>query len=183
MNSIWQETPQGEIAHIIRALHPFWAYLGKVHNVTFVNPRNQQKWTCVDLVEKISSPWCTIWCSGLIWSCAHSHKSWGQGEKVGSTKLFKFGSGQRGFCCILVNQNDLDWHEALQGDHNMHLWLAGFFLDFCENISCRNISNPWNGKKWFWEVLSNILNMTMCWNSYIWEIYAHWFSLIFVKYL
>ena len=23
MNSIWQETPQGEIAHIIRALHPF----------------------------------------------------------------------------------------------------------------------------------------------------------------
>ena len=40
MNSIWQETPQGEIAHIITALHPFLAYLGKVSNATFVNPRN-----------------------------------------------------------------------------------------------------------------------------------------------
>ena len=40
MNSIWQETPQGEIAHIIRALHPFSDHLGKVHNVTFGNPKN-----------------------------------------------------------------------------------------------------------------------------------------------
>ena len=106
----------------------------------------------------------------------------GQGEKVGSTKLFKFDSGQRGFWGILVNQNDLDWHEALQGDHNVHLWLAGFSLDFYENISCINISNPWNGQKWFWRVLPNILNMTMCWSSYIWKIYVHRVSLIFVKY-
>ena len=40
MNSIWQETPRGEIAHIIRAFHQFGAYLGKVANATFVNPRN-----------------------------------------------------------------------------------------------------------------------------------------------
>ena len=40
MNSIWHETPQGEMAHIIRASHQFGAYLGKVANATFVNPRN-----------------------------------------------------------------------------------------------------------------------------------------------
>ena len=40
MNSIWHETPQGEMAHIIRAFHQFGDYLGKVANATFVNPRN-----------------------------------------------------------------------------------------------------------------------------------------------
>ena len=50
MNSIWQETPQGEIAHIIRAFHQFGAYLGKFANATFVNPRNEQKWIFQDLV-------------------------------------------------------------------------------------------------------------------------------------
>ena len=50
------ETPQGVITHIIRAFHQFGAYLGKLANPTFVNPRNQQKWTCVDLVDKITSP-------------------------------------------------------------------------------------------------------------------------------
>ena len=40
MNSIWNETPQGEMTHIIRAFHQFGAYLGKVANATFVNPRN-----------------------------------------------------------------------------------------------------------------------------------------------
>ena len=34
------ETPQGEMTHIIRAFHQFGAYLGKVANATFVNPRN-----------------------------------------------------------------------------------------------------------------------------------------------
>ena len=56
MNSIWQETPQGEMTHIIRAFHQFGAYLGKVANATFVNPRNQQKWTSQDLVMQIYSP-------------------------------------------------------------------------------------------------------------------------------
>ena len=40
INSIWHEDPQGEMAHIIRAFHQFGAYLGKVANATFVNPRN-----------------------------------------------------------------------------------------------------------------------------------------------
>ena len=40
MNSIWHETPKGEMAHIIRAFHQFGGYLGKVANATFVNPGN-----------------------------------------------------------------------------------------------------------------------------------------------
>ena len=56
MISTCHGTPQGEMTHIIRASHQFGAYLGKVANATFVNPRNYQKWTCVDLVEKITSP-------------------------------------------------------------------------------------------------------------------------------
>ena len=45
----------------------------------------------------------------------------GQGEKVGSTKLFKFDSGQRGFWGILVNQNSLVWAETVQYHHIMHM--------------------------------------------------------------
>ena len=56
MNSIWQETPQGEIAHIIRAFHQFGAHLEQVDNATLVNPRNEQKWVSQDLVMKICSP-------------------------------------------------------------------------------------------------------------------------------
>ena len=43
MISNFHETPQGEMTHIIRASHQFGAYLGKVANATFVNPRNEQK--------------------------------------------------------------------------------------------------------------------------------------------
>ena len=50
------ETPQGVITHIIRAFHQFSAHLGKLANATFVNPRNQQKWTSQDLVIQICSP-------------------------------------------------------------------------------------------------------------------------------
>ena len=56
MISNCHETPQGEMTHIIRAFHQFGAYLGKVANATFVNPRNEQKWTCVDPVEHNTSP-------------------------------------------------------------------------------------------------------------------------------
>ena len=56
MNSKCHETPQGEMTHINMAFHQFGAYLGKVANATFVNPRNEQKQTCVDLVEHITSP-------------------------------------------------------------------------------------------------------------------------------
>ena len=40
MNSKCHETPQGEMTHINIAFHQFGAYLGKVANATFVNPRN-----------------------------------------------------------------------------------------------------------------------------------------------
>ena len=43
MISNCHETPQAEMTHIIRASHQFGAYLGKVANATFVNPRNEQK--------------------------------------------------------------------------------------------------------------------------------------------
>ena len=43
MNSKCHETPHDEMTHIIRALHQFGAYFGKVANATFVNPRNWQK--------------------------------------------------------------------------------------------------------------------------------------------
>ena len=43
MDSNCHETPQSEVTHIIRASHQFGAYLGKVANATFVNPRNEQK--------------------------------------------------------------------------------------------------------------------------------------------
>ena len=56
MFSIWHETPEGEMTHIIRAFHQFGAYLGKVTNATFVNPRNEQKWIFQDLVMQIYSP-------------------------------------------------------------------------------------------------------------------------------
>ena len=56
MISICHETPQGEMTHKIRAFHQFGAYLGKVDNATFVNPRNEQKWIFQDLVTQIYSP-------------------------------------------------------------------------------------------------------------------------------
>ena len=214
--------------------HQVWAHLGKVANVTLVNPRNQQKWLYQDLVMQIYSPWCTTWCSVIIWGFEHVHKNSDQKDTLGNVELFKFGSGQKGFwgtlikitfsptCaiwsrCIItpfehVHQvwEHLDmfdsakmfklekgqkwfwegsmglycspWHGTWQDHQKCHMWHVRIFLDFYENISCRNISNPWNEQKWFWEVLSNILIMTMCWNSYIWKIYVHWVSLIFLKY-
>ena len=87
--------------------------------------------------------WATLHCQtcpNILKPCEHAHKSWGQGEKVGSTNLSKFDSGQRGFSGILVNQNDLNWHEALHGDNNMHFWLAGFSLDFyVKSLKCEEM--------------------------------------------
>ena len=170
------------MAHINRVFHQIWVHLGKVANATCVNPRNQQKWVFQDLVIQNISPWCTTWCSFIIWVFENVHKVWDQMEKVGNVELFKLGSGQRGFWGTFVNQNYFYWYETLQDHHIMHMWLARIFLDLLENISYRNISNTWNGQKWFWKVLPNILIMTICWNSYIWTIYVHWVSLIFVKY-
>ena len=67
INSNCHENYQDGMAHRSRVFHQFWAHLGKVANVTLVNPRNQQKWLCQDLVMQIYSPWCTTWCSVIIW--------------------------------------------------------------------------------------------------------------------
>ena len=40
MISNCHDTPQGEMTHINRAFRQVGAYLGKVANATFVNPRN-----------------------------------------------------------------------------------------------------------------------------------------------
>ena len=140
------------MAHIIRSFHPFCAHFGKDANATFVNPRNWQEWTCADLVEQITSPWCTTWCGGLIWSGDHAHKSWGQAEKVGSTKLFKFDSSQRGFWGDLVLLSCSPRHEAWQDHPICHKWHARIFMESLENISCVNISKAWNIHKGFWRV-------------------------------
>ena len=138
MNSIWHDTPQGEMAHIIRSFNQFWAHLGKVANAAFVNPRNQQKWLYQDLVMQIYSPWCTTWCSVNIWGFEHVHTHSDQKDTPGNVKLFKLGSGQRGFWGTFVNQKYFYWYETLHDHHIMHMWLGRIFLDFYENISCRN---------------------------------------------
>ena len=162
--------------------HQVWAYVKKVANVTLANPRNQQKWVFLYLTMQIYSPWCPTWCCVIIWGLEHVHKIWDQKETVGNVELLKFGSGQRGFWNSLVRQNNWDWDETLQDHQIWQLWLAGIFLEFIENISYRNISKAWFKQKGFWGVLPMILNMTMCWNSYIWKMCVHWVSLNFLKY-
>ena len=217
--------------------HQDWVHLGKVANATFVNPRNQHKWVFQDLDMQNYSPWCTTWCSAIIWDLEHAHKGWEQNKKVDNVKLFKFDSGQRGFWGTLIKisfsptcaiwsryiiiplehvhqvwehldmfgnvkllklQNGQKWfwgdfmglyyspwHDTCQDHQTCHMWHARIFLEFLENISFVNISKAWNIQKGFLRDLTNILNMTMCWNSYIWTIYVHWvslgFSQIFLK--
>ena len=124
----------------------------------------------------------TTWCGVIIWGLTHAHKVWGQGKKLHNVKLFKFGSGQRGFWNILVDQINWDWDETLHDHRIWHVCFAGIFLEFIENISYRNISKDCFGQKGFWGVLHMILNMTMYWNSYIWKIYVYGVSLNFLKY-
>ena len=102
VNSSCHEAWQGQMAWENKRFHQDWVHLGKVASATFVNPRNQQKWTSQDLVMQIYSPWCTNWCSVIIWGFEHVHKSWDQNVKVANVKLFKFGSGQEGFWGTLI---------------------------------------------------------------------------------
>ena len=127
------------------------------------------------------SPTCAIWSRWIIRPFEHVHKVWEHLDMFGNVKLLKLQNGQKWFWGDLMMLYCSPRHETWQ-DHKIgHLWHARIFLEFLENISFVNISNPWNWQKWFWEVLSNILNMTMCWNSYIWEIYVHWVSLGFCQ--
>ena len=67
MNSSCHKSWQGQMAWENKWFHQDWVHFGKVANATFVNPRNQQKWTFQDLAMQIYSPWCTTWCSVIIW--------------------------------------------------------------------------------------------------------------------
>ena len=136
------------MSRIIRAFHQFWAHLGKVANATFVNPRNQQKWTFQDLLMQINSPWCITWCNVIIWGFEHVHKNSDQKDTLGNVELFKLGSGQRGFWGTFVNQNYFDWYETLQDHHIMNLWLARIFLDLFE--MSWNVSGGFCPIFWSW---------------------------------
>ena len=102
MNSSYNEAWQGQMIWENKRFHQYWVHLGKVANASFVNPRNQQKWTSQDLVMQTYSPWCTTWCSVIIWGSEHVHKTWDQKEKVANVELSKFGSGQEGFWGTLI---------------------------------------------------------------------------------
>ena len=138
------------MSHIIRAFHQFWAHLGKVANATFVNPRNQQKWTFQDLVMQICSPWCTTWCSVIIWGYEHVHKSWDQKDKVANVELFKFGSGQEGFWGTLIkltcSPTCATWSRWIirPFEHVHKVWEH---LDMFGNVKLLKLQN---GQKWFW---------------------------------
>ncbi len=183
---------------------------------------------------QIYSPWCTTWCSVIIWGFEHVHKNSDQKDTLGNVELFKFGSGQKGFWGTLIKitfsptcaiwsrciitpfetghqvwehldmfgnvkllklQIQTEWlwrvlrmlscfprHGAWQDHQICHIWYDRISLEFLEKVSFVNISKAWNIQKGFLRGLTNILNMIMCWNSYIWIIYVHWVSLNFVKY-
>ena len=132
---------------------------------------------------KISSyPTCAIWSSCIIRPLEHVHQVWEHLDMFGNVKLLKLQNGQKWFWGDFMGLYYSLWHDTWQDHQTCHMWHARIFLELLGNISCRNISNPWNGQKWLLLDLTNILNMTMCWNSYIWKIYVQWVSLIFFKY-
>ena len=138
------------MAHRSRVFHQDWVHLGKVANATFVNPRNQQKWTFQDLVMQIYSPWCTTWCSVIIWGSEHVHKSWDQKEKVANVELFKFGSGQEGFWGTLIkltcSPTCATWSRWIirTFEHVHKVWEH---LGMFGNVKLLKLQN---GQKWFW---------------------------------
>ena len=134
------------------------------------------------LIKISFSPTCATWSRWIIRALEHVHKVWEHLDMFGNVKLLKLQNGQKWFWEGFMELYYSPWHDTCQDHQTCHMWHARIFLELLGNISCRNISNPWNGQKWFWEVLSNILIMTMCWNSYIWKIYVHRVSPIFLKY-
>ena len=150
MNSSCHEAWQGQIAWENKRFHQYWVHLGKVANETFVNRRNQQKWISQDLVMQIYSPWCTTWCSVIIWGSEHVHKSWDQKEKVANVNLFKFGSGQRGFWGTLIKITFYPtcaiWSRWMirPFEHVHKVWEH---FDMFGNVELLKLQN---GQKWFW---------------------------------
>jgi len=144
------EAWQGQMAWENKRFHQDWVHLSKVDNATFVNPRNQQKWTFQDLVMQIYSTWFTTWCSVIILGSEHVHKSWDQKEKDANVELFKFGSGQEGFWGTLINitfsPTCAIWSRWIirPFEHVQKVWEH---LNMFGNVKLPELQN---GQKWFW---------------------------------
>ena len=128
------------------------------------------------------SPTSSIWSRCIITPFEHVHQVWEHLDMFGIVKLLKLQNGQKWFWGYLMMLYCSPSHQTWQDHLICQMWHARIFLEFLENISLVNISKAWNIQKGFLRDLTNILNMTMCWNSYIWKIYVHWVSLIFLKY-
>ena len=177
------EAWQGKMEWENKRFHQDWAHLGKVANATFVNPRNQQKWTLQDLVMQIYSPWCTTWCSVIIWGYEHVHKSWDQKEKVANVELIKFGSGQEGFSGPLIKLTCspicATWSRWIirTFEHVQKVWEH---LGMFGNVKLLKLQN---GQKWFWGdlmMLSCSPRQETCQDHQIWHL---WHDGIFLDFL
>ena len=99
---------------------------------------------------QINSPWCTTWCSVIIWGSEHVHKSWDQKEKVANVKLFKFDYGQRGSWGSLINitfsQTCTIWYRCIirTFEHVHKVWEH---LEMFGNVKLLKLQN---GQKWVW---------------------------------
>ena len=134
------------------------------------------------LIKITFSPTCAIWSRWIIKPFENVHKVWVHLDMFGNVKSLKLQNGQKWFWGDFMGLYYSPWHKTWQDHQTCHMWHARIFLEFLGNISIVNISKAWNIQKWFLRDFTNILNMTMCWNSYIWTIHVHWVSLIFVKY-
>ena len=124
----------------------------------------------------------TIWSRCIITPFENVHKVWEHLDMFGHVKLLKLQNGQKWFWGYFMGLYYSPWHETWQYHQAGHFLQGRIFLDLMENISCVNISKAWNIQKGFLRDLTNILNMTMCWNSHIWTVYVQWASMNFVKY-
>ena len=185
MNSSCHKAWQGQMAWENKWFHQDWIQLGKVANVKLFKFGSGQRGFWGTLIKITFSPTCSIWSRCIITPFEHVHQVWEHSDMFNSAKLFKLEKGQKWLWEGFMGLYCSPWLETWQDHPKCHMWHARIFLDLLEDISCRNISNPWNGPKWFWEVLSNILTMTMCLNSYIWKIICPLsfpdFSQIFLK--
>ena len=140
-------------------VHKSWDQKEKVSNVELFKFGSGQDGFWGTLIKITFSPTCAIWYRWVIRPFEHVNQVWEHLDMFDSAKLFKLEKGQKWFWEDLMILSCSPRHETCQDHQTCHMWHARIFLEFLGNISCRNISNPWNGQNWFWEVLSNILNM------------------------
>ena len=162
-------------------VHKSWDQKEKVANVELFKFGSGQEGFWGTLIKITFSPTCPIWPRWIIRPFEHVHKVWEHLDMFGNVKLLKLQNGQKWFWGDFMGLYYSPWYDTCQDHPTCHMWHARIFLEFLENISFVNISKAWNIQKGFLRDLTNILNMTMCWNSYIWTIYVQWASMNFVK--